>query len=156
MNIAKRSAIHFFVQFTDFVVSILFYTPFWPTERPSHLVPLKWRHNWARWRPKLWASPLFTQPFIQAQTKENINAPRHWHLCRGIHRSPVNSPRKWPGTRKMFPFDDVIMQIWPAEVPTDIKSTFFLSFCRFVQMIQTNVHSFFCIDFLLLLKMSYS
>ena len=26
-----------------------------------------------------------------------------------IHRSPVNSLRKWPVTRKMFPFDDVIM-----------------------------------------------
>ena len=28
---------------------------------------------------------------------------------RGIHRSPVNSPHKWPVTRKMFPFDDIIM-----------------------------------------------
>ena len=27
----------------------------------------------------------------------------------GIHRWPVNSPRKWPVTRKKFPFDDVIM-----------------------------------------------
>ena len=26
----------------------------------------------------------------------------------GIHRRPVNSPHKWPVTRKMFPFDDVI------------------------------------------------
>ena len=26
-----------------------------------------------------------------------------------IHRRPVNSPHKWPVTRKMFPFDDVIM-----------------------------------------------
>ena len=29
----------------------------------------------------------------------------------GIHRGPVNSPHKWPVTRKMFPFDDVIMQV---------------------------------------------
>ena len=29
----------------------------------------------------------------------------------GIHRGPVNSPHKWPATRKMFPFDDVIMCI---------------------------------------------
>ena len=28
----------------------------------------------------------------------------------GIHRGPVNSPHKWPATRKMFPFDDVIME----------------------------------------------
>ena len=27
----------------------------------------------------------------------------------GIHRGLVNSPHKWPVTRKMFPFDDVIM-----------------------------------------------
>ena len=26
-----------------------------------------------------------------------------------IHRGPVNSPHKWAVTRKMFPFDDVIM-----------------------------------------------
>ena len=32
-------------------------------------------------------------------------------FVRGIHRRPVNSPHKWPVTRKMFPFDDVIMKI---------------------------------------------
>ena len=31
-------------------------------------------------------------------------------FVRGIHRWPVNSPHKRPATRKMFPFDDVI--IW--------------------------------------------
>ena len=30
-------------------------------------------------------------------------------FVRGIHRRPVNSPHKWPVTRKMFPFDDVVM-----------------------------------------------
>ena len=30
-------------------------------------------------------------------------------FVQGIHRWPVNSPHKWPVTRKMFPFDDVIM-----------------------------------------------
>ena len=30
-------------------------------------------------------------------------------LCVGIHREPVNSPHKWPVTRKMLPFDDVII-----------------------------------------------
>ena len=29
----------------------------------------------------------------------------------GIHRGPVNSPLKWPVTRKMLPFDDVIMSM---------------------------------------------
>ena len=30
-------------------------------------------------------------------------------FVRGTHRGPVNSPHKWPVTRKMFPFDDVII-----------------------------------------------
>ena len=30
-------------------------------------------------------------------------------FVRGIHQGLVNSPHKWPVTRKMFPFDDVIM-----------------------------------------------
>ena len=30
-------------------------------------------------------------------------------FVRGIHRRPVNSTHNWPGTRKMFPFDDAIM-----------------------------------------------
>ena len=30
-------------------------------------------------------------------------------FVRGIHRGPGNSPHKWLVTRKMFPFDDVIM-----------------------------------------------
>ena len=32
-------------------------------------------------------------------------------FVRRIHRGPVNSTHKWPVTRKMFPFDDVIMNI---------------------------------------------
>ena len=32
-------------------------------------------------------------------------------FVRGIHRSPVNSPHKWPVMRKRFPFDDVIMWV---------------------------------------------
>ena len=31
-------------------------------------------------------------------------------FVRGIHRRPMNSPHKGPVTRKMFPFDDVIME----------------------------------------------
>ena len=32
-------------------------------------------------------------------------------FLRGIHRWPVNSLHKWPVTQKMFPIDDVIMNI---------------------------------------------
>ena len=54
-------------------------------------------------------SRFFTQTFIQTQMRKNIKAPRHWPLCGGIHWWPVNSPHKWPVARKLFPFDDVIM-----------------------------------------------
>ena len=33
-------------------------------------------------------------------------------FVRGIHRRPVNSQQKWPVTRQIFPFDDVIMIMW--------------------------------------------
>ena len=32
-------------------------------------------------------------------------------FVRGIHQGLVNSPHKWPVTRKMIPFDDIIMDI---------------------------------------------
>ena len=37
----------------------------------------------------------------------------------GIHRWPVNSPHKWPVTRKMFPFDDVTMGF--LEISTNVR-----------------------------------
>ena len=41
------------------------------------------------------------------QTKHQSSA--SLAFVRGIHRGPGNSPHKWPVTRKMFPFNDVIM-----------------------------------------------
>ena len=43
------------------------------------------------------------------------HSPASLAFVRGIHRWPVNSPHKGPVTRKIFPFDDVIMwleNIW--------------------------------------------
>ena len=39
-------------------------------------------------------------------------------FVRGIHRGPVNSSHKWPVTRKMFPFDDVIMNVPARGLPS--------------------------------------
>ena len=48
--------------------------------------------------------------FIHAQIKENIKARRYWPLfVRWIHRWAINYSHKEPLTRKMFPFDNVIM-----------------------------------------------
>ena len=47
-------------------------------------------------------------------------------FVRGIHRSPVNSPHKWPVTRKMFPFDDVIM----CKIPVSMRKYLeYISIC---------------------------
>ena len=73
-----------------------------------HITMTSW---WARWRLKSAASWLFTQPFIQGADQRKHKSSGSLAFVRGIHRSPVNSPHKRPVTRKMLPFDDVIMQI---------------------------------------------
>ena len=49
-------------------------------------------------------------------------------FVRGIHRGPVNSPHKWPVTRTMFPFDDVIMNFIQANI-TGAEHTFCVDKC---------------------------
>ena len=40
-----------------------------------------------------------------------------------IYRWPVNSPHKWPVTREMVPFDDVIILIiYPDEFAFEVES----------------------------------
>ena len=41
---------------------------------------------------------------IKHQSSESLS------FAREIHRVPVNSPHKWPLTRKMFPLDDIIIE----------------------------------------------
>ena len=45
--------------------------------------------QWAQWRLKSPALWLFTQPFIQAQVKDNIKALRHWPLWRESAEFPA-------------------------------------------------------------------
>ena len=39
-------------------------------------------------------------------------------FVQGIRRWPVNSPHKWPVTRKMFPFDDLIISFRSYQKPS--------------------------------------
>ena len=64
---------------------------------------------WARWLFKPPASRWFTKPFLQAQIKENIIAPRHWPLWGEFSGDRWIPRTKGPVMRKMFSFDDVIM-----------------------------------------------
>ena len=43
------------------------------------------------------------------EDQRNYQSSASLAFVRGIHRWPVNSPHKWPVTRKMFPCDDTIM-----------------------------------------------
>ena len=47
--------------------------------------------------------------FIQGAVQRKYQSSASLAFVRGIHRWPVNSPHKGPVTRKMIPFDDVIM-----------------------------------------------
>ena len=59
-------------------------------------------------------------------------------FVRGIHRGPVNSPHKWPVTRKMIPFDDVIMKYVTPLQSNGVHAIF----SRFVESMWTCVEVF--------------
>ena len=62
-------------------------------------------------------------------------------FVRGIHRGPVNSPHKWPVTRKMFPFDDVIMGSLRVQRPLQInmETDVWFSYCHERSSYRTSV-----------------
>ena len=76
---------------------------------------------WARWRLKPRDSRLFTQPFIQAQIKEKHQSSTSLAFVKGIHRWPMDSPHRGTVTRKMFPFDDVVMCLAHAMLKLTLK-----------------------------------
>ena len=59
-------------------------------------------------------------------------------FVRGIYRKPVNSPQKWPVTRKMFPFDDVIMTFFISTLLT-FRVTFIQSIMQTVMFRLTTI-----------------
>ena len=60
------------------------------------------------------ASQITSLTVVYSNVYSGVNQRKHQSsaslaFVREIHRGPVNFPHKWPVTRKMFPFDDVIM-----------------------------------------------
>ena len=60
------------------------------------------------------ASQITSLTVVYSIVHSGVNQRKHQSsaslaFVREIHRGPVNFPHKWPVTRKMFPFDDVIM-----------------------------------------------
>ena len=71
------------------------------------LNPLHWRHN-GRDGVSNHLTIVYSTVYSGADQRKHQSS-ASLAFVRGIHRSPVNSPRKRRVTRKMFPFDDVIM-----------------------------------------------
>ena len=70
-------------------------------------------------------------------------------FVRGNHRSPVNSPHKGPVTRKMFPFDDVIMILFRGHIRDTIYE-YTQQYKLFVQcQVQDNLDRLYswCVSF---------
>ena len=80
------------------------------------------------------------------QRKHQSSAPLAF--VREIHRWPVNSPHKRPVTRKMFPFDDVI--IWLPGIASQKKRAWTYTMRqpseRFRLIFFPNIHSQYWID----------
>ena len=69
---------------------------------------LLWRHNGRDGVSNHQPAIVYSTVYSDADQRKYKNS-ASLAFVRGIHRWPVNSPHKWPVTRKMFPFDDVIM-----------------------------------------------
>ena len=73
-------------------------------------------------------------------------------FVRGIHRGQVNSPHKWPVTRKIFPFNDVIMpNVWYSIEPVLLCTPFVVPNNAIAQKISTRYcHgcAFYCLGYI--------
>ena len=70
--------------------------------------PLHWRHNDHDGVPNHQSHGCLLNRLFRLRSKKTSKL-RVTGLCVGNSPGPVNSPHKGPVTRKMFPFDDVIM-----------------------------------------------
>ena len=71
---------------------------------------LRWRHNGCDSVSNHQPHKCLLNRLFRRRSKKTSKL-RVTGFVLGIHRWPVNSPHKGPVTRKMFPFDDVIMII---------------------------------------------
>ena len=70
---------------------------------------LQWRHNELEASQTTSITIVYSTVYSRRRSKKASKLRASLAFVRGIHRSPVNSPHKGQVTRKMFPFDDVIM-----------------------------------------------
>ena len=82
----------------------------------SHHLPLQWRHNEHDSVSNHQPHDCLLNRLFGRRSKKTSKL-RVTDLCMENYRGPVNSPHKWPVTRKMFPFDDVIMHNYELSLP---------------------------------------
>ena len=71
-------------------------------------IALQWRHNGRDSVSNHLPHDCLLNRLFRRRSKKTSKL-RVTGLCAGNSPGPVNSPHKWPVTRKIFPFDDVIM-----------------------------------------------
>ena len=108
----------------------------WPSANLKVYITLQWRHNGNNGVSNHQPRHCLLNRLSRRRSKKTSLA-----FVRGIHRWPVNSPHKGPVTRKMLPFDDVIMvmpevEYWMGSVNTGtlvirFKSDPLAAFLRF-------------------------
>ena len=100
-----------------FLITLFRYVLLMPIVPDRHICfkdiwfPLQWRHNGRNSVSNHQPYDCLFNRLFKRRSKKSSKL-RVTGLCvRWIHRWPVNSPHKWPVTRKMFLFDDVIMPL---------------------------------------------
>ena len=79
--------------------------------RLSWCHPLQWRQNELDGVSNHHPHDCLLNRLFKAQVKRKHQSSAPLASVRGIYRWPVNSPHKGPVTRKLFPFDDIIMLV---------------------------------------------
>ena len=82
---------------------------------------LRWRHNERDYVSNHQPRHCLLNRLFGRRSKKTSKL-RVTGLCAGNSPGPVNSPHKWPVTRKMFPFDDVIMQQDEFGMPVQLST----------------------------------
>ena len=82
------------------------------TRSPITFTPLQWRHNGRDGTSNHQPYDCLLNRLFRRRSKKTSKL-ASLAFVRVIHRWPLNSPHKWPVTRKIFPSDDVIMTMSP-------------------------------------------
>ena len=108
----------------------------WPPFCPQAVTALQWRHNEHNGVSNHRRLECLLNRLSDADQRKHQSS-ASLAFVRGIHRWPVDSPHKGPMTPKMFPLDDVIMNV--AHIQTSTTPHNKSHFSRTSQTAQSDV-----------------